>query len=173
MSQFDIPIRMPGGFKSLEAAKAHREIVGKLVEKRAMAAEAAEDLKSIDKVEIDSTPSDLYTDLAPGKGHVILLSQPEGQPLLGAELNYDPNTGETRRLVIDLDSRKLTQAGESFKLEQNGEGGSSTTYFRFDDRRGVVSVVDPERQVPAIFGDADPKELTAKTLQASQPILLF
>jgi hypothetical protein len=97
-----------------------------------------------------------------------MLSQPEGQPLLGAELHYQED-GTTRSLVVDMEEAKLTQQGSTFKLEEN----EVTTYFRLDEQRGVFSVLDAEAEVPRIFGDADPAKLTAGTLQLGQPILLF
>lgn len=173
MGQFDIPLSMPGGFKSLADAKAHRNVVSKLTENRDLAVETAGDMREIDEVDISSTPSDLYKDLAAGKGHVILLSQPEGSPLLGAELNYNPADESTRQLVMDLDSSKLTQVGSTFKIEEGAGPAKTTTYFKFDDKRGVVSVLDTEHDVPAIFGEANPQTIIGGTLQGGIPILVF
>ena len=127
MGQVDIPLSMPGGFKSLSAAKAHREITSKVQSLRASAEEAAQDLRSIDVAEIDSTPSDQFIDLAPGKGHVITIwdavdakkvenqntpqarladhypaSSRDSGAVSGLELNYDPATGQVRQFVADV-----------------------------------------------------------------------
>jgi len=168
MAQYDISIARQGGFSSLADAKAHRSLIGKLQSQVELAREVANDLRSEDQVDIGKVGSELYQDLAPGKGHVIMLSQPEGQPLLGAELHYQED-GTTRSLVVDMEEAKLTQQGSTFKLEEN----EVTTYFRLDEQRGVFSVLDAEAEVPRIFGDADPAKLTAGTLQLGQPILLF
>ncbi len=168
MAQYDVSIARQGGFSSLTDAKAHRSLIGKLQSQVEMAREVANDLRAEDQVDIGKVGSELYQDLAPGKGHVIMLSQPEGQPLFGAELHYQPD-GSTRSLVVDLGEARLTQQGSTFKLEEN----EVTTYFRLDEQRGVFSVLDAEAEVPRIFGDADPAKLTAGTLQLGQPILLF
>lgn len=169
MASYDVAIARRGGFTSLAEAKAHHSVIGKLSEQITLANSVAKDCREVDVVEIDQTSSKLYKDLAPGKGHVIMLSQPEGAPLLGAELNYNPDNGETRSLIVDMGQSKLTQQGSTFKLEENGV----TTYFRRDMSRGVFTIMDGEKDVPRIFGDADPQKLTAGTIQLNQPILMF
>lgn len=169
MAQYDIPISMPGGFKSMADAKAHRSVVGRLQQMVDISRSTAQDLKDADRVEVGKTGSDLYTDLAPGQGHVIMLSQPEGRPLMGAELRYNPADGQVRSLQLDLGESKLDQQGQTFKLEEQG----TTTYFKLDEQRGVFTVLDTEAQVPRIFGDANPQSLIGGTLQLNSPILIY
>lgn len=169
MASYDVAIARSGGFKSLAEAKAHHTVIGKLNDQVKLANSVAKDCRENDLVEINTTTSKLYKDLAAGQGHVIMLSQPEGQPLFGAELTYNPADGATRSLVVDMSESKLTQQGSSYKLEENGV----TTYFRKDEQRGVFTIMDGEADVPRIFGDADPQKLTAGTIQLNQPILMF
>lgn len=173
MGQFDIPLSMAGGFSSLADAKAHRNVTSKLLQHRDLAAETAEDMRSIDAVEIGSTPSDLYKDLAPGKGKVIILSQPEGKPLLGAELDYNPADGSTRNMVMDFGDSKLTQFGGTYRLDEGQGQDQVTTYFKFDTNRNVVSVLDPESDVPRVFGEADPNKLTKGVIQPGVPNIII
>lgn len=169
MAQYDIPISMQGGFKALPDAKGHRNVIGKLQQSVELAKSLTSDLKEMDKVELGATPSDLYKDLAPGQGHVIMLSQPEGSPLMGAELDYNTTTGDTKRLVIDMGDSKLTQMGSTFKLEEP----NATTFFLQDAQRGTFTVLDPEKEVPRIFSGADPVKLMGGLIQLNHPILLF
>ena len=169
MASYDIPVARQGGFSSLADAKAHRSVIGKLQRNVELSQSTAADLREADKVEVGKSGSDLYADLAPGEGHVVMLSQPEGQPLMGAELNYNPADGTTRSLIVDMGDSKLTQQGSTYKLEEQG----ATTYFRLDDKRGVYTVMDADSEVPRIFGDADPLKLTAGTIQLGQPIIIF
>ena len=169
MASFDVAIARTGGFTSLAEAKAHRSVVGKLSQQVELARSVANDCRESDQVDVGKVGTDLYKDLAAGKGHVIMLSQPEGSPLLGAELTYNPADGTTRSLVVDMGESKLSQQGSTFKLEENG----ITTYFRQDEQRGVFTIMDGEKDVPRIFGDADPQKLTAGTVQLNQPILMF
>lgn len=169
MSSYDLPISMPGGFKSMADAKAHRNVVGKLQKSVELARATAADLRAADKVDVQSATSELYQDLAPGKGKVIMLSQPDGGPLMGAELDYNPADDSTRRLEMDLGDSKLVQQGSTFKLQE----GEVTTYFKLDDKRQVITVMDADADVPRIFGGVDPQNLTGKTLQLPQPILIF
>lgn len=173
MGQFDVPLSMAGGFSSLADAKAHRNITSKLQQHRELATETANDMREIDEVEIGSTPSDLYKDLAAGAGKVILLSQPEGSPLLGAELSYDPADNSTKHLVMELSDSKLTQYGSTYRLDEGQGKDEVTTYFRFDDNRGVVSILDPDSEVPRVFGDADPNKLTKGVLQPGVPNIII
>lgn len=169
MASYDLPISMPGGFKSMADAKAHRSVVGKLQKSIELAKSTAGDLREADKVDVQSATSELYQDLAPGKGKVIMLSQPEGGPLMGAELDYNPTDGSTRRLEMDLGDSKLVQQGSTFKLQE----GEVTTYFKMDEKRQVLTVMDADSEVPRIFGDADPNHLIGGTIQLPQPILIF
>lgn len=169
MASYDVAIARTGGFTSLAEAKAHRSVVGKLSRQVELAKSVASDCREIDQVDVGKVGTELYKDLAAGKGHVIMLSQPEGSPLLGAELTYNPADGSIRSLVVDMGESKLTQQGSTFKLEEKGV----TTYFRQDEQRGVFTIMDAEKDVPRIFGDADPQKLTAGTIQLNQPILMF
>lgn len=169
MAQYDIPISRQGGFGSLKDAKAHRAVIGKLQENVELSKSVAADLKEADKVDIGKVSSDLYEDLAPGEGHVIMLSQPEGAPLMGAELTYNPQDGATRRLELDLGDSSLVQQGSTYKLKE----GEVTTYFKLDEQRGVYTVMDADSEVPRIFGEADPNKLTAGTIQLGAPLLIF
>jgi len=205
MGQVDIPISMRGGFKNLQAAKAHREITSKLQSLRANAQEAANDLKQIDVADIDSTPSEQFKDLAPGKGHVITIwdavegkaakaadspqgrlagryadEHADGDSVSGLELKYNTGTGAVTQFTADIPEGKLTQWADlpndnfssTFRWEENQENGSvETTYFKFDDRRGVVSILDQKNDTPAILGDADVNELTKGTLQGGINII--
>jgi hypothetical protein len=164
---------MPGGFKDLRTAVAHGRLLKKLNDSRALATEVAGKLRDNDVVEIASTPSELYKDLAAGKGHVIMLTQQEGKPIIGAELNYNPRDNSTTNLTLELENSKLTQTTSSYKLEEGKGKDKVTTYFKYDDKRGVVSVLDDEAEVPRIFEGADPKNLIGSTLQGGIPIIIF
>lgn len=169
MSQFQIPISMAGGFSALADAKAHHNVIGKLKESVDLAASTSADLRQADKVDVGKVSSDLYQDLAPGQGHVVMLSQPEGRPLQGAELNYNPADGAVRSMIIDLGDSKLSQAGHTYKLEDHGV----TTYFQQDEKRGVFTVLDADSEVPRIFAGADPRKLMGGTIQIEQPFIIF
>lgn len=169
MAQYDISVQSKGGFPSAVAAKAHRQVVGKLAERMELAKSVASDCQEVDKAEVGNPGSELYRDLAAGQGHVIMLSQPEGGPLMSAELNYNPQDGNLRRLEVDMGDYKLTQQGSTFKLQE----GEVTTYFRLDEKRGVITVQDPDSETPRIFGGVDPQLLCGNTLQLGQPILIF
>jgi hypothetical protein len=166
---YDIAVKRPGGYGSLQEAMAHRKVVGKLMEKIDQSSQVAEQLRTADVAEVSSSEPELNRDLAAGKGHVIMISEDEGQPLYGAELSYNVNDGTTRSLTIELPDSKLNQLGTSFKLEENGV----TTYFRHDAARGVLSVMDGKADVPQIFNGADPNKLTAGTIQSGQGFLVF
>lgn len=171
MGQYNIALSMPGGFQSIADAKAHRNVISKLQQYRDLANETAEDMRGIDRAEIGATPSDLYTDLAAGKGHVIILSQPEGKPVLGAELSYNVNDNSTTNLVMDFGDSKLSHYGSTYRLEE-GEGKEKvTTYFRFNesDKTPNVAIYDPESDKPRIFGEADPDKLTRGVIQRGTP----
>ena len=180
MGQFQIPLSMPGGFKNLEAAKKHREIISTASSLRAQATETAEDLKSVDKADISSTPSDAWTDLADGLGHVIMVGDNDDGSVRGLELNYSPDTGEVQSLQVDIPRGTLTQTGDqngslsaAFKWETKNEQGEveDVLQFRFDDDRQTLSVMDPGGDVPAIFGDVDPNSLTGGLLQETVPLI--
>lgn len=165
MSQtYDVSISRRGGFNNLAEARAHRNVVGKLTELLDTAKSTAEQLKGADLVDIASTGSDFNKDLAAGKGHVVMLT--EGA---GAELTYNPTDGSVRSLVLELPGQKFTQMGSSYKLEEGG----ITTYCQVDQQRGVLSIMDAEQDVPRIFGDVKPQQLTAGTFQLGKPILIF
>ncbi len=168
MASYDVAIARTG-FTSLSEAMAHRNVIGKLNQQVDLAQSVASDCREIDQVDVGKVSSELYKDLAAGKGHVIMLSQPEGAPVYGAELNYNPADGTTRSLVVEMGDNKLTQQGSTYKLEENG----ITTYFRKDEQRGVFTIMDGEADVPRIFGKADAAKLTAGTIQLNQPILMF
>lgn len=180
MGQFQIPLSMPGGFKNLQAAKKHREIVSTAQSLRAQASETAQDLQSVDKAEVSSTPSDQWTDLADGLGHVIMVGDNDDGSVRGIELNYSPETGQVQRLQVDIPSGVLTQTGDqsgdlspTYKWETKTEDGeiADTLQFRFDDARQTLSITDPDNNVPAIFGDVNPKELTGGLWQQPVPII--
>ena len=168
-AQYDISIARQGGFGSLAEAKAHRSVIGKLQSNVELSKSVASDWREADKVEVGKAESKPYSDLAAGLGHVVMLVEAEGKPLMGAELTYNPADGSTRSLVVDQGDSKLTQQGLTYKLEEQG----ATTYFRLDEQRGVFTVMDAEAEVPRIFGDIEPAKLTAGTLQLGQPILIF
>ena len=185
MSQINIPISMPGGFKSMEAAKAHRQVVAKAQGLRAQASEASNDLKQVDRAEIGSTPSDEWTDLAAGMGHVIMIGDNEDGSVRGLELSYDPQSGRVREFVADVPEGKLTQGPEvpdstmspTYKWEENGADGQvNVTYFKFDDNRNVLSILDPKSDNPKVIAGGNPKvinELAQKTIQGGIPIFEF
>lgn len=166
---FDIAVKRPNGYGSLQEAMAHRKVVGKLMGKIEESAQVAEQLKAADVVDVSSSDSELNRDLAPGKGHVIMLNEGVNESVYGAELKYNVNDGSTRSLTLELADSKLNQVGTSFKLEENGV----TTYFRHDPVRGVLSIMDGKTDVPQIFGGADPNKLTAGTIQSGQGFLVF
>lgn len=136
MTRTEIPLTRPGGFPSLEEAKAHRSLVAKLMGQIELARSVADDWREADKVEVGSVGSELYRDLAPGQGHVVMLTQPEGAPLMGAELRYDPADGSVQSLVIDQAERVLSFDGSSYTLVEGGV----TTRFSLDEARGVLTV---------------------------------
>lgn len=173
MGQFDIPLSVAGGFSSLADAKAHRNITQKLIQNRDLAAETASEMRALDEVEIGSTASELGKDLAAGKGKVIILNQTEGKPLVGAELSYNPADNSTKNLILDLDDHQLTQYGSTYRLDEGQGEDGVTTYFKFDERRGVVSVLDPDSDVPRIFGDANPDNLTKGVIQPGVPTIII
>lgn len=166
---FDIAVNRPSGYGSLQEAMAHRKVVGKLMEKVEQSNAVSQQLRDVDVVEVAQTEPELNRDLAAGKGHVIMLSESDEQPLYGAELSYNPADGSTRSLTLELPDSKLSLLGTSYKLEEGGV----TTYFRHDPSRGVLSVMDPEADVPRIFNGADPLKLTAGTIQSGQGFLIF
>lgn len=161
---FDLRIDRSNGFANLSEAMGHRRVVGKLMEKVELAQSTAAQLVQADDVQLSGNQ-----DLAPGKGHVILLSKtPDGQDY-GAELKYNPKDGNVSTFELQMPGSKLTQLGSSFKLEEGGV----TTYFRPDNNRGVLAVMDSQAEIPRIFGDADPNKLTGGALQSGQGILMF
>jgi hypothetical protein len=166
---FDIPVNRPKGYGSLQEAMAHRKVVGKLMEKVELSKSVAEELRSVDVAEVGQSGSELSRDLAPGKGHVIVLNETDKQPLVGAELSYNEADGATRSLTLEMPDSKLTQMGSSFKLEEGGV----TTYFRHDANRNVLTVMDGQAEVPRIFNGTDPLKLTSGTIQSGQGILIF
>ena len=166
---YDIAVKRPNGYGSLQEAMAHRKVVGKLMEKIDQSSQVAEQLKAADVVDVSSGESELNRDLAPGKGHVIMLNESEGQPMYGAELKYNEKDGSIRSLSLELPDSKLNQVGTSFKLEENGV----TTYFRHDAARGVLSVMDGKADVPQIFGGTDPAKLMGTTFQSNQGFIIF
>lgn len=172
-NRYSIPINMRG-FTSLSAAKAHRQVVGKLTGLRDSAAEVAQDLMGIDKVEVEAETSEPFKDLAAGKGKVIALAESESQGLEGFELDYEPETGRVRRFEADLHNGNLTQNGGTYRWETKDEANPSTTLFSFDDKRGIITVEDPNNAIPAIFEGANPDEITknSKLILTSSPILI-
>ncbi|MFA5507308.1 MAG: hypothetical protein WC314_04645 [Vulcanimicrobiota bacterium] len=185
MSQINIPISMPGGFKSMEAAKAHRQVVAKAQGLRSQAAEASNDLKAADRAEIGSTPSDEWTDLAAGIGHVIMLGDNEDGTVRGLELSYNPENGQVRQFIADVPEGKLTQGPETadsalsptYKWEEkNPDGQTNVTYFKFDDNRNVLAILDPKSDNPSVIAGGNPKvinELARNTIQGGIPIFEF
>ena len=188
MSQIDISLKMRGGFKNLGTAKAHREIVKKAIGLREGAIATADQMMKQDSVDLDSSAgvSSLENgDLDPAKGSVIMLGENEDGSVSGGALKFNPDTGEARYLEAETPEGKLTRSGAenadnnhspTFKWE-TGEGAeASTTYFKFDDQRGVLSVLDDKNQIPAFFGDIgakEVKELVGSTFQGGIPILLI
>lgn len=138
MARVDIPLVRQGGFPSLEEAKTHRATVDRLKGQIELARSVAADWREADRVDVGAVGSELYKDLAPGRGHVVMLTQPEGAPLMGAELHYDPKDGTVQRLVVDQGDRVLTQEGSLFRLEEQG----TTTWFQLDEQRQVLTVWD-------------------------------
>ena len=187
MSQVSIPISMRGGFKSMEAAKAHREVVAKAQGLRNQANEAAVELKSVDRADIDSTPSDEWTGLAAGIGHVIMVGDNEDGSVRGLELKYNPENGLVRSFSAEVPEGKLSQGPETadsstsptYKWEEKGENGQNqVTYFKFDDRRNVLAILDPDprNENPKVIADGNSKitnELAQGTLQGGIPIIQF
>ncbi|MCA9775909.1 MAG: hypothetical protein KC800_04300 [Candidatus Eremiobacteraeota bacterium] len=180
MSQVNIPIKLQGGFKNVEAAMAHRQVVNKATELRSQANEAANDLKSVDRADIGAVSSDEWTDLADGMGHVIMIGDNEDGSVRGMELSYDPQSGRTREFVAYVPQGKLTQGPEiqdsnlspTYKWEEKGD----TTYFKFDDNRNVLSILDPKSDNPKIIAGGNPNivnELARGTIQGGIPIFEF
>src|SRR5690606_33216490 len=129
---------------------------------RSQAEETSKDLMQADVAEIGSTPSNEWTDLAPGLGHVIMVGDNEDGSVRGVELSYNPENGQVRNFVAEVPEGKLTQGPSSpgsnlsptFKWEAdtNNDGKAETTYFKFDDNRGVISILDLDNDTPAILG---------------------
>lgn len=174
MGQIDIPLRMPGGFKDMKVAMAHRKVVGKLTAHREQMKELVGDLIGEDKVDLgDKVASDPWTDLAPGQGHVVMVGENEEGAVSGYELRYRPDSGSVLSASVETPDMSLSQSSsETYRLEE-GEGDDKTvTYFKFDDNRGVVGVLDPNNDVPALLGDANPRELAKGTIQGGIPMII-
>ncbi len=174
MGQLDIPIAMPGGFKNKEAAMAHRRIVGKLTAHREQMKELASDLVGEDRVDLgDKVPSSPWKDLAPGEGHVVMVGEDESGAISGYELKYRPKDGSTVHLSVETPDLKLSQSSSETYCLEEGEGADKVvTYFKFDDARGVIGVLDPNNDVPKVIGDADPRSLIKGTLQGGIPMII-
>lgn len=170
MGQIDIPLKMPH-YKNLNTAMEHSRIVKKLTTTREGIEELENDLRSIDKVDIDGTEP--WTDVAPGKGHVIMVGEAEGGQY-GYEMKYRPEDGSPISTTADTPDVKVTRSGGgTFKMEEGEGEKASTTYFKFDDNRGVVSILDPKNEVPTLFGDANISEMTQGVFQNMIPIIQF
>lgn len=174
MGQLDIAIAMPGGFKNKETAMAHRRLIGKLTAHRDQMKELAQDLIGEDRVDLgDKVPSTPWKDLAPGAGHVVMVGENESGEVSGYELKYRPKDGSTIHLSVETPELELSQSStETFCLEEGEGKDKSVTYFKFDDTRGVVSILDPNNEVPKIIGDADPKSLIHGTIQGGVPMII-
>lgn len=163
-NQIYIPLKKPGGFESLEAVKAHHEVVEKATSLRAKAEGTIEQLREQDRVDIGATGSDDWTDLASAKGHVIVVGgSDEGR--VGFELRFNPDNNRTSSFVADLPDGKLTQGADvggndgispTFKWEEDVKGEHQTTYFKFDDKAGMLTILDPDHKNPAILKGVDP-----------------
>jgi hypothetical protein len=179
LKQVYIPLSKPGGFKDLNAAKVHREVVAKAQELRDTADETIGDLKSADVADIGSTPSDEWTDLAAGKGHVIMVGDNDDGTVRGVELRYNPENGDVRSFTADVPQGKLTQGISSseegisptYKWEENKGGQVETTYFKFDDKAGVLAILDPNNQTPSILKGVNPKEIEGGFIM--NPLTIF
>ena len=172
-NSYTLPIKMRG-FPSMKAAKAHRKVVGKLLGLRQGAENVSQDLMGIDKAVVEAETSEPFKDLADGLGKVIALTESESQGLEGYQLDYDPKSGQVSHLEADLHNGKLTQNGGTFRWESRDDSNPSTTLFSFDDQRGLITIEDPDNQVPAIFEGTNPDEITrdSKLILTSSPLLI-
>lgn len=165
---------MPGGFKNVKSAMAHRRIVGKLVAHREEMNELVEDLKSEDKVDLgDRVPSEPWTDLNPEEGAVVMVGEDESGAVSGYELRFRPRDGSVLSASAETPELKLSRtSSETYRLEEGDGEDKTVTYFKFDDARGVVGVLDPNNEVPRLIGDANPRELVKGTLQGGIPMII-
>lgn len=165
--QVYIPLSKPGGFENLAAARVHHDVVGKAQDLRAKAEGTIEQLREQDRVDIGSTPSDSFKDLASAKGHVIVLADSD-EGNAGFELRFNPDNGRTTSFVADLPQGKLTQGADTgaddgisptYKWEEKVQGKVQTTYFKFDDKSGMLAILDPDNEQPAILKGVEPNQV--------------
>lgn len=165
--QVYIPINKPGGFESLRAARVHHDVVDKAQDLRAKASGTIEQLRDQDRVDIGSTPSAPFQDLASARGHVIVLADSD-EGKAGFELRFNPDNGRTTSFVAELPNGKLTQGadtgssdgiGPTYKWEEKVNGQQQTTYFKFDDKSGMLAILDPDNEQPAILQGVEPKQV--------------
>ena len=118
---------------------------------------------SVDKADIGAVPSDPWTDLANDAGHVIMVGEDENGASTGLELKFNPQDGRVNSFTADTPQGKLSQGISSsqdgisptYKWEENVNGQPQTTYFKFDDNAGVLAILDPNNQQPAILEGVD------------------
>jgi hypothetical protein len=168
MNQYTLPVSMRGGWESLQDAKAHRAVVGKLQQALATFSAVADELKTKDRVDFDSTPPDSGIDLSKKAGQVIVLEHEHNGHRLDAEINFNPENGEVRSGRLDFEGGSLAKAGSTYRLQEN----DVTTFF-YANPRGTFNVADPESEVPRLFGQANPQNLTKGTLQIQEPMFIF
>lgn len=168
MNQFTLPVSMKGGYASLQDAKAHRAVVGKLQQAVQTFEAVTKDLQQQDLVDFASTAPEPGRDLSPKAGQVIVLEHEHNGHKIDAEVNFNPANGEVRSGRLEFEGGTLSRGGSTYKLEE----GDVTTFFVFNPR-GTFNVADPESDTPRLFGTANPQNLTKGTLQLQEPMILF
>lgn len=168
MNQFTLPVSMKGGYSSLQDAKAHRNVVGKLQQAVQTFETVSKDLQAQDRVDFDATAPDAGVDLSPKAGQVIMLGHEVNGHPVDAEINFNPQNGEVRSGRLDFEGGSITRAGSTYKLQE----GDVSTYFVYNPR-GTFNVADLDAETPRIFAGAKPENLTKGTFQLNEPMILF
>lgn len=109
-----------------------------------------------------------------------MVGQKEEGPM-GMELSFNPQTGRTHRFEVDDPAGKLTQSSDTgqegisptFKWEESVNGKPETTYFKFDDNNGLLTLLDPNNENPAILGGVEAEKLEGGLVLNTLPIIQF
>ncbi len=152
------------GFTDLAGAQAHRRVVGTLLAVEQEARQLAEDLRPLDRSNFERAGSESGQDLSPRPDHVVVLGFQES---LDAEASWT-ESGTLRHLRYEDQGRTVEVNGSQLTLEQNG----ITTSFRVDHQRGLLTVMDPDSEVPRLFGDAEPADLGAFNIGSGGILIL-
>ena len=61
----------------------------------------------------------------------------------------------------------------TFKWEESVNGKPETTYFKFDDNNGLLTLLDPNNENPAILGGVEAEKLEGGLVLNTLPIIQF